>query len=280
MINLDHVSFRYPDGTRALKDISLEIPTGQFWALLGANGCGKTTLQKLLVGLFKPTTGSILRDGRDLNKIKDTERFSQINLVFQDPNDQLFATTVAQDVAFGPVNLGLSSLEVESRTREALAEVGLTGLEDRPIHTLSYGQKRRAALAGVLAMRPAVILLDEPTSGLDPKGISAIMHLLRKVNRDKGTSIVVATHDVDLVPLFCDKVAILKSGELLSCGQPEDVFADEKLTRSAGLRLPRIAHLMEILEKEDGLSFTRRPLTIVAARQELKEVIRKAADNK
>ncbi|APV45110.1 cobalt/nickel transport system ATP-binding protein [Dehalogenimonas formicexedens] len=276
MIRLDHLSFRYSEGTQALREVTLEFPTGQFWALLGANGCGKTTLLKLLVGLLKPTSGAILIDGRDLTKLKDKELFSRINLVFQDPNDQLFAATVAQDVAFGPTNLGLSPVEIEARTKEALSEVGLVGLEERPIHTLSYGQKRRAALAGVLAMRPEVILLDEPTSGLDPKGIYAIMSLLRKINRDKGVSIIVATHDVDLVPLFCDQVAIMKKGELLSSGDPEKVFGNETLARSAELRLPRIAHLMEILEKEDGLPFTSRPLTIAGARRELLEVINRS----
>ena len=201
--------------------------------------------------------------------MKDNALFSQVNLVFQDPNDQLFAATVYQDVAFGPTNLGLAPEEIETRTGEALAEVGLVGLDERPIHTLSYGQKRRAALAGVLAMRPEVILLDEPTSGLDPKGIYAIMSLLKKINRDKGVSIIVATHDVDLVPLFCDQVAVMKKGELISHGQPEAVFADEATARSAELRLPRIAHLMEILEKEDGIQFTGRPLTIAGARREL-----------
>jgi cobalt/nickel transport system ATP-binding protein len=278
VIKIDRLSFRYSESVQALKGVSLEIPTGQFWALLGANGCGKTTLLKILVGLLKPTSGTVTIDGRDITRLKDKERFSKINLVFQDPNDQLFAATVAQDVAFGPANLGLPPEEVAARTAEALAEVGLVGLEERPIHTLSYGQKRRAALAGVLAMRPDVILLDEPTSGLDPKGIYAIMSLLKKINREKGVSFIVATHDVDLVPLFCDQVAVMKKGELLSSGEPEKVFGDEATARSAELRLPRIAHLMEILEKEDGLQFTSRPLTIAGARRELLAVLNRPRD--
>ena len=281
MISLENVGYRYPEGTEALRGLSLEIPDGQFWALLGANGCGKTTLFRILVGLLKPTTGRALIDGQDIHRIKDRELFSRINMVFQDPNDQLFAATVAQDVGFGPTNLSLTPESVRERVEAAIASAGITELADRPVHTLSFGQKRRAALAGVLAMAPKTILLDEPTSGLDPRGVYAIMNLMRRINREQETGFIVATHDVDLVPLFCDRVTIMKQGELVTTGPPEEVFQDPSLVRTAGLRLPRIAHLMEILAREDGVSFAgNRPLTIAAARRELMTVFERTASRR
>jgi cobalt transport protein ATP-binding subunit len=273
MIKTEALSFSYDGHTQAISEINLELRDGEFLALLGANGCGKTTLLKHLNGLLKPSSGKVFLDDKDLRSFKDEEIFTQVGMVFQDPNDQLFGATVGQDVAFGAVNLGLKPDEIARRTTEVLKLVGAPELPDRAIHTLSFGQKRRVAIAGVLAMEPKIILLDEPTSGLDPKGVSSIMRLLRKLNKEQETAMIIATHDVELVPLFCDRVAIMSNGRLIGEKTPQEVFADIDMIRKAELRLPRIAHLAEILKKEDRLDFSDIPLTIGEARRELLRLI-------
>ena len=269
MIKTEALSFSYADGTPALHEVNLEVRDGEFLAVMGANGCGKTTLLKHLNGLLKPSSGKVFLDGKESRFYKDEEIYKRVGMVFQDPNDQLFASTVEQDVAFGAINMGLKPDEVTMRINEALTMVGISKLLDKAIHTLSYGEKRRTAIAGVLAMSPKIILLDEPTSGLDPKGISSIMRLLRKLNREEGITIVMATHDVELVPLFCDRVAIMGHGAIIGEEMPEIIFANTALLREAELRLPRVSHLIEILKKEDKIHFQEFPLTIGQARREL-----------
>jgi cobalt/nickel transport system ATP-binding protein len=273
MINVESLSFNYPDGTKALYDINLEIKEGEVFALMGANGCGKTTLLKHLIGLLKPSSGKVSLNGKGLNASKQEEIFRQIGMVFQDPNDQLFAATVEQDVAFGVSNLGIKPEDVSQRIETSLKLVEAHELKNKAIHTLSFGQKRRVAIAGVLAMEPRIMLLDEPTSGLDPRSISSIMKLLWKLNHDKRITMVMATHDVELIPLFCTRVAIMSHGSVVATGPPKEIFADVVLLREAGMRLPRIAHLTEILQKKDGLVFPERPLTIGEARKEFHRMI-------
>jgi len=269
MIKTEALSFSYADGTQALHEVNLEVRDGEFLAVMGANGCGKTTLLKHLIGLLKPSSGKVFLDGKESRFFKDEEIFKRVGMVFQDPNDQLFASTVEQDVAFGAINLGLKPDEVATRVTEALKMVGISQLFDKAIHTLSFGEKRRTAIAGVLAMNPKIILLDEPTSGLDPRGVSSIMRLLRKLNRERGITIVMATHDVELVPLFCDRVAIMGHGKIIGEEMPERIFANTAMIREAKLRLPRVSHLIEILKKEDEIHFQKLPLTIGQARREL-----------
>jgi cobalt transport protein ATP-binding subunit len=273
MIKTENLSFSYPDGTLALRDINLDVRKGEFLALIGVSGCGKTTLLKHLIGLLKPSAGKIALDGKEFHLYKHEEIFRRVGMVFQDPNDQLFAATVEQDVAYGVANLGLRPDEVAARSQEALKAVDAAALGGKAIHTLSYGQKKRASLAGVLAMEPSVILLDEPTSGLDPRSVSAIMRLLRKLNKAKGITMVMATHDIEVVPLYCDRVAVMKEGKLKAVGTPQSVFDDVDLLRETDMRLPRVAHLIEILQKRDGLAFSKRPLTIGDARRELVRAI-------
>jgi len=277
MIKTEALSFSYDGFTQALCEIDLELRDGEFLALLGANGCGKTTLLKHLNGLLKPSSGKVFLDDKELRFFKDGEIFRRVGMVFQDPNDQLFGATVAQDGAFGAVNLGLKRDEVARRTAEALKLVGAFELPDKAIHTLSFGQKRRVAIAGVLAMEPETILLDEPTSGLDPRGVSSIMRLLRKLNKERGTTMIMATHDVELVPLFCDRVAIMSKGRIIAEGPPGKVFANTHMIREVELRLPRIGHLIEILQKEEGINFQEMPLTIGEARRELLRFVRAGA---
>jgi cobalt transport protein ATP-binding subunit len=275
MIRTKALSFSYDGSTQVLREINLELRDGEFLALLGANGCGKTTLLKHLNGLLKPSSGKVFLDDKELSLFKDREIFWRVGMVFQDPNDQLFSASVGQDVAFGAVNLGLKSDEVARRTTEALKLVGASELSDKAIHTLSFGQKRRVAIAGVLAMEPETILLDEPTSGLDPKGASLIMRLLRKLNRERGITMIMSTHDVELVPLYSDRVAIMNKGQIIDEGPPGKVFANTGRIRDIQLRLPRIGHLIEILQKRDGMHFQNIPLTIGEARRELLQLMRR-----
>lgn len=193
----------------------------------------------------------------------------KVGIVFQNPDDQLFAPTVQEDVAFGPLNMGLEQEEVERRVTESLERVGMAGYGKKPPHHLSGGQKKRVAIAGILAMNPEIMVLDEPTSGLDPKGASQILRILYDLNKE-GMTIVISTHDVDLVPLYASKVYIISEGHIIKEGTAKEVFDDVKTIRDVNLRLPRIAHLMEILEKEDDLPFDKPyPLTIGEARKQI-----------
>ncbi len=271
VIETKDITYEYPDGTKALEKVNFDVEEGKIVALLGPNGAGKSTLFLHFNGILKPSIGTVVIDGEPVNYNKnDLMRIRQkVGIVFQNPDDQLFAPTVLEDVAFGPMNMGLSKEEVEDRVKEALIRVGMEGFEKKPPHHLSGGQKKRVAIAGILAMKPKIMVLDEPTSGLDPKGASQILRLLYKLNKE-GITIVISTHDVDLVPLYASKVYIISEGKIIKEGTAPEVFEDVKTIRGANLRLPRIAHLMEILEKEDKLPFDKPyPLTIGGARKRI-----------
>lgn len=271
-----NVTYEYPDGTRALKNVNFNVEKGQVVALLGPNGAGKSTLFLHFNGILKPKKGQIRVEGEPIRYTKEglMKVRQKVGIVFQNPDDQLFAPTVKEDVAFGPFNIGLEMDEIERRVKDSLEKVGMLGFEDKPPHHLSGGEKKRVAIAGILAMNPQIMVLDEPTSGLDPRGASHIMRLLYKLNKE-GMTIIIATHDVDMAPLYADKIYIISKGEIIKEGTPMEVFKDVKTIREANLRLPRIAHLMEILEKEDKLPFHRPyPLTIGEARRRLLEKIK------
>ncbi len=254
MIETRDLYFSYPDGTQVLKGINLKVKKGDMVALLGPNGVGKTTLFLHFNGILKPTKGEVLVKGEPIKYNKEglLKVRKTVGIVFQNPDDQIFAPTVAEDVAFGPLNLGLPKDEVERRVKEALKAVGLEGFENKPPHHLSGGQKKRVAIAGILAMEPEVIVLDEPTAGLDPIGASKIMKLLYDLNK-KGITIIISTHDVDLVPVYADNVYVMYGGKILKEGSPKEVFSDVETIRKANLRLPRVAHLVEILNKKDKI---------------------------
>ncbi|WP_457612463.1 ATP-binding cassette domain-containing protein [Methanocaldococcus sp.] len=265
--------FSYPDGTEVLKGINFKAKKGEMIALLGPNGVGKTTLFLHFNGILRPTKGEVLLKGKPIRYDKKSllEVRRTVGIVFQNPDDQIFAPTVKDDVAFGPLNLGLPKEEVERRVKEALKAVGLEGIEDKPPHHLSGGQKKRVAIAGILAMNPEVMILDEPTAGLDPLGASKIMKLLYNLNK-KGITIIISTHDVDLVPVYADRVYIMYDGKILKEGKTKDVFKDVETLRKANLRLPRVSHLLEILNKKDNIPLDLG-FTIGEARRELKKVI-------
>lgn len=267
--NLTHI---YRGKIKALDGINFRAKPGERIAIIGANGAGKSTLFKHLNGILKPTEGEVLIKGQPISgkNIIDVRR--TVGLVFQDPDDQIFAPTVKQDVAFGPMNLGLSPEEIEKRVREALETVRLAGFEDRTPHHLSTGEKKKVAIAGILAMQPEVLVLDEPTAGLDPGGAMRIIKLINSMNRYLGITIIVATHEVDIVPLLADRVCIMSRGKIIGEGTPLEVFSSPELIRKTHLRLPIVAQLLEMLQ-EEGVPVGVR-FTLEEARDELLRVVR------
>lgn len=272
-ISVDLQSYKYPDGTVALTDIRLDVARGEFTGILGSNGSGKTTLLKIMDGLAKGYQGEVLLDGENVLRLHPRDIYRKVGLVFQNPDDQLFATTVFEDTAFGPRNMGFAEAEVRARVERALAGVDMAEFAAKGIHNLSYGQKKRVCIAGLLAMGHEILLLDEPTAGLDPMGEYRMMELLTRLNKEQGVTIVMATHSVDLVPIFLHQLHILSRGKLVRGGTPEQVFtAPEELAR-VKLRLPHIAELIYKLKHEEKLSFGRIPLTIGEARREIVEAM-------
>ena len=272
-LEADAVWFSYPDGFVALADVGFRVRRGEFVAMLASNGSGKTTLIKVLAGLLNAQKGEARINGRAVRDYPQTELYQLVGLVFQNPNDQLFGATVAEDVAFGPRNLGLPESEVQQRVAEALLAVGAEELGGRAIHHLSFGQQKRVAIAGVLAMRPPILILDEPTAGLDPAGEHSMLHLLGTLNRKQGITIVLATHSVDTLPLFADRIYLLNHGRVLKEGSPEEVFRDHDLIERASLRLPYVSRLLNELKRLDGVPIQGLPLTLREAREQLLSLI-------
>ena len=269
-----NLTYTYPDGTKALDNVNFIVEKGENIAILGPNGAGKSTLLHHFNGLHLATSGKVYVLGKEVTKQNLEQIRHKVGLVFQDPDDQLFARTVSQDVAFGPTNLGLSREEIEQRVKWALEVTELTGLENKAPQNLSTGQKKRAAIAGVLAMKPEVIILDEPMANLDPRTASKILKLLLELNQELKLTLIIATHDVDLVPLFANQICILNKGQIVLQGPPQEVFSQADVLRSMDLRLPRITHLFEILSKRNQLLTGKQfPLTIGEARREILELI-------
>lgn len=273
-ISLLDVSYKYPDGTIALSNINIKVQKGKFIGILGSNGSGKTTLLKVMDGLFRDFEGSVYLDGADIKRLTPKEIYRKVGLVFQNPDDQLFASTLFEDVAFGPINMGFDIKDVERRVLSALTETELSGLEKKSIHNLSFGQRKRACIAGLLAMGHEILLLDEPTSGLDPMGEYKMMKLLRRLNKENNVTIIMATHGVDLIPLFLDRLYILSRGRIVRGGSPEEVFTAPEEMENVKLRLPQIAELIHRLKHEDEIPFERIPLTIGEARREIVRTIK------
>lgn len=278
LLETRNLCFSYEKGKEILKNIDVKIEKGSFVALLGANGCGKTTLIQQLDGLLKPTAGQVLLNGVDLKGLDDRQIFSNIGLVFQNPDDQLFSFTVYEDVAYGVINLGIKGEELKERVEEALRLLDIYDLKDREIHKLSYGQKKRVAIAGVLAMKPQIVILDEPTAGLDPMASSNLMKTLKDMQLKNGITLIIATHEVDIVPVNCDYIYIINNGAILLGGAPEYVFKNKKVLRESNLRLPRIGHLMEILSEKDKIDIDASATTISGARKAIKSVLDKTGN--
>ena len=271
LIQLSRASFVYPDGTHALTDINLSVKAGERVAFLGPNGAGKSTLFQLFNGLLHPTSGTVTVKGRIVERAHLKEVRRTIGMVFQDPDDQLFSNTVRQELAYGLINLCMTEDRIEEAVAWALRVVGLSGYENKNPFNLSGGEKKRVALASVLAMQPKVLVLDEPTAALDPIGVAKIIKLLNHINSELGITLVFATHDVDAVPLLADRIYVIDKGKISLCGTTDEVFARRDLIRAHNLRLPRVAHLAELLERDGQRRFPVLPLTIGQAKKALLE---------
>lgn len=250
-IILNHVNCIYEAGTNmevaALKDVNLVIPDGQFIGLIGHTGSGKSSLVQHLNGLMKPTGGEVYFDGQDIaDEDYDKKKLrSDVGLVFQYPEHQLFEADVFSDVCFGPKNLGLSKKEIELRAYEALKMVGL---EDEYFYQspfdLSGGQKRRAAIAGVIAMKPRVLILDEPTAGLDPKGREEILNLIKKLHEEMGITIILVSHSMDDVADYVERIIVMNHGEVFLDDEPKAVFSHKEELEKIGLAVPTVTEIM------------------------------------
>ncbi|WP_458404202.1 ATP-binding cassette domain-containing protein, partial [Methanobrevibacter sp.] len=272
-----NIKYAYNSEYQALKGVSLKVEKGDMVALLGKNGAGKSTLFLHLNGIFEPDEGQVFIDGEELKYGKKSLllKFRQkVGIVFQNPDDQIFAPTVEEDVAFGPLNLGLSMEEVQDRVEYALARVGMSGFEKKAPHHLSGGQKKRVAIAGILAMKPEIMVLDEPTAGLDPQGVENLTKLLKELN-DEGITIIISTHEVDLVPNYAKRVFVLVDGLLVAEGTPKDIFSQPEILEQANLKVPIVTELFQQLEAEGIDMDNDYPLTIDEAKVKFFELINK-----
>ena len=267
IIRVDNLTHTYGVGTpfqrSAVEGMTLDIRRGEFLGLIGHTGSGKSTLIQHLNGLLKPSAGTIYLDGKDIwanpKKIRDV-RF-RVGLVFQYPEYQLFEDTVRKDVAFGPKNMGLDAAEIERRVLTAIEAVGLDeSVLDKSPFALSGGQKRRVAIAGVMAMEPEVLILDEPTAGLDPRGRESILQLLREYHEKRGSTVVLVSHSMDEIARYAQRIIVLDNGKVYMEGTPSEVFARAHELESVGLDVPAAAKLAEALRRRgfalDDATFT------------------------
>ena len=266
------MTYTYNPGTvyemHALKNINLEIPQGQFVGLIGHTGSGKSTLIQHFNGLIRPTGGRVLFEGRDVWEEGYPLRSlrSQVGLVFQYPEHQLFEDQVLKDVCFGPSNQGLDKEACQKRAREALAQVGVPEeLFDRSPFELSGGQKRRVAIAGVLAMEPKVLVLDEPTAGLDPKGRDEILDRIDWLHETRGITIILVSHSMEDIAKYVERIIVMNHGEMAFDGAPKEVFAHYRELEKIGLAAPQITYIMHAL-KEKGLQVDTSAITVEEAK--------------
>ena len=274
-ITLEHVKYIYSPGTayekQALRDVSLEIHQGQFAGIIGHTGSGKSTLIQHLNGLMKATSGKILYDGKNIYEEGYDMRIlrSQVGLVFQYPEHQLFEVDVLSDVCFGPRNQGLPQEECERRAKEALDLVGFPEKYYRQSpFELSGGQKRRVAIAGVLAMRPKVLVLDEPTAGLDPKGRDEILDQVERLHKETGMTVILVSHSMEDVARYVERIIVLNRGEKMLDGTPREVFRHYKELEKVGLAAPQVTYVMHEL-KERGFDLPPDATTIKEAADEI-----------
>ena len=274
-IKLEHINYVYGEGTayekHALKDINLEIPDGQFVGIIGHTGSGKSTLIQHLNGLIKATSGEIYYNGENIyaDGYSMKELRSHVGLVFLYPEYQLFESDVLSDVCFGPKNLGLPEEEVKARSLEALHQVGLKEKHyDKSPFDLSGGQKRRVAIAGILAMHPEVLILDEPIAGLDPKGRDDILDQIQKLHKERGITVILVSHSMEDVAKYVDRIIVMDHGCMKFDGEPKKVFEHYKELESIGLAAPQVTYVMQTL-KEKGFDVDVHAITIEEAKQSI-----------
>ena len=280
-IILDKVNHSYSAGTayhvQALKDINLKIEDGEFIGIIGHTGSGKSTLIQHMNGLVKATSGGIYFNGQDIydEDYNMKELRSKVGLVFQYPEHQLFETTIFEDVCFGPKNLGLDKKTVELRAYEALKSVNFPDeLFYQPPFDLSGGQKRRVAIAGVLAMKPEVLILDEPTAGLDPAGRDEILGMISQMHKELGITIILVSHSMEDVAKYVDRIIVMNQGSVMYDGAPKDVFRQYESLEEVGLAAPQVTYLMhELFEK--GLQVDLDATTVEEAKESILSALRR-----
>lgn len=285
IMKINNLNYIYNPNTpfekKALDDINIEINAGEFIGLIGHTGSGKSTLVQHLNGLMKPTSGSITIDDINITEKDANLRLvrQKVGLVFQYPEHQLFEETIYKDIAFGPKNLGLSDQEVLTRVKDSMEQVGLDfeSLKDRSPFELSGGQKRRVAIAGVLAMKPKILVLDEPTAGLDPNGRDEILGEIQKLYEKEGITIILVSHSMEDVAKLVDRILVMHRGKLAMDGETRDIFRRADELEQLGLGVPQITKFMKIY-KEKGNDVKETILTVEEAKEEIIKYLRRKID--
>ena len=252
LIETRELCYVYPGNVMALDHINFIAPRNARIAVIGSNGAGKSTLFKHFNGIFKPTSGSILVRGEPITRQNSREIRKFVGIVFQNPDDQIFSPTVEQDVAFGPTNLGLDAETIHHRVHEALRVVGIEHLAGRVPHHLSGGEKKRVAIAGVIAMEPEVLVLDEPNAGLDPRGVADLNRFINSLSAKYGMTVIFSTHDVALVPEIADYIYVMDKGRIVASGTVDEIFVQPEMLKSVRLDIPVLPKLLNTL-KEHGV---------------------------
>ena len=280
IIEIKKVSYEYSNQDEenvsytAIKNLSLNIERGSFTVILGHNGSGKSTLAKMLNGLNKPTVGDIVVDGINTkDEANEIEVKRRVGMVFQNPDNQLVASIVEEDVAFGPENLGLEPAEIRKRVDDALKSVGMSEFASSTPHRLSGGQKQRIAIAGIIAMEPECLVLDEPTAMLDPKGRREIIDTLHKLNREKGITVILITHYMEEAE-NTDRILVMNDGKIIGDGEPKEVFKNVELLKSVGLDVPQTTELLYSLQK-NGFSVNTNVISVADTAKEIAHSLRK-----
>ena len=265
------LSFQYPDGTHALKNINLKIEKGKKISFVGVNGSGKSTLFLNFNGVLKPTKGTVVYKGNEVkyNQKSLLELRKNIGIVFQDPENQLFSANVYQEVSFGAMNLKLDRDKVKNRVDVALKSTSMYNYKEKAVHFLSFGQKKRVSIADILVMEPQVIVFDEPTSSLDPKHSKQVVNIFNDIN-EKGVTVILSTHDVDLAYSWSDYIVVLKDGEVIREGTPFEIFSDDKLINEAYLEKPVVLEVFQKLCKSGQIKASTK---IPRNKEELFEII-------
>lgn len=279
-IELKNVNFIYSQGTttetKALDDINLTIGENEFIAIIGHTGSGKSTLIQLMNGLLKCASGEVIIDGNNIDdkKFNKIDLRKRVGIVFQNPETQLFEETVLKDVCFGPKNLGLSDQEAEKKAIEAMELVDVPKHSyEKSVFDISGGQKRRVAIAGVLAMEPDILILDEPTSGLDPKGRNKIMKLVKKLHDEKGITIIWVSHNMEQVAKHAERIIVMNEGKILFDDDAKKVFAKSKELEEVGLKAPQVSSIMSGL-KEAGLDVDTSIINVEEAKNNILDVLK------
>ncbi|QUH25469.1 energy-coupling factor transporter ATPase [Serpentinicella alkaliphila] len=277
--NLTHIyNPKSPFETKALDNINLQIESGEFIGLIGHTGSGKSTLIQHLNGLLKSTEGKVIINGLDITN-KDTKLSDirkKVGLVFQYPEYQLFEETIFKDIAFGPTNLNLSEEEIEKRVKESMQQVNLDfeELKDRSPFELSGGQKRRVAIAGILAMKPEILILDEPTAGLDPKGRDEILEQINSLHKENNITIILVSHSMEDIARYVNRIIVMHKSKVVLTGPPKEIFKEYEMLEGIGLGVPQVTDLTKKL-LDNGIELNNEIITVEEAKQEILKWIRR-----